>query len=66
MYPEPAHGWCYYLQKAELARQEEDWEEITELALEVEEQSLTPPVPFDWAVFAEGFARLGEFERAAN
>lgn len=66
MYPEPAHGWCYYLQKAELARQEEDWEKIAEIARVVESQSLTPPVPFDWAVFAEGFARLGNFGRAAQ
>jgi hypothetical protein len=66
MYPEPAHGWCYYLQKAELARQEQDWQRIAEIARELESQSLTPPVPFDWAVFAEGFARLGELERAAE
>jgi hypothetical protein len=65
MYPEPAHGWCYHLQKAELARQEQDWQRIAEIAGEVESQSLTPPVPFDWAVFAEGFAQLGDFERAA-
>jgi hypothetical protein len=66
MYPEPTHGWCYHLQKAELARQEQDWQRIAEIAGEVESQSLTPPVPFDWAVFAEGFARLGELERAAE
>jgi hypothetical protein len=66
MDPEPAHGWCYYLQKAELARQEADWEGVAEIAGEVGSQSLTPPVPFDWAVFAEGFARLGDLERAAD
>ncbi|MBM3137161.1 MAG: hypothetical protein FJZ98_03115 [Chloroflexi bacterium] len=66
MYPEPAHGWCYYLQKAELARQEENWEKVADIALEVENQSLTPPVPFDWAVFVEGFAELGDFDLAAD
>ena len=29
--PEPEHGWCYYFQKADLARQTGDWEEITHL-----------------------------------
>ena len=66
MYPEPVHDWCYYLQKAELARQEGDWERIAVIAGEVESQSFTPPVPFDWAVFVEGFAHLGDFECAAD
>lgn len=66
MQPEPAHGWCYYLQKAELARQEGDWVKITAIAHEIENQSLTPPVSFDWAVFVEGFTQLGDFERAAD
>lgn len=66
MFPEPVHGWCYYLQKAELARQEQGWDKVAAIAGEIESQSLTPPVPFDWAVFAEGFAHLGEFERAAE
>lgn len=66
MFPEPDHGWCYFLQKAELARQEGQWDQAAAVAAEVEGLSLTPPVPFDWAVFAEGYARLGEFERAVE
>ncbi len=66
MFPEPDHGWCYYLQKAELARQVGQWDQVVAIAAEVEGLSLTPPVPFDWAVFAEGYARLGEFERASE
>ncbi len=65
-YPEPVHGWCYYVEKAELARQEEEWSKITEIADEVESQSLSPLVPFDWAVFVEGFAQTGDFERASD
>jgi hypothetical protein len=29
--PEPEHGWCYFFEKAELARQVEDWEKIVQL-----------------------------------
>jgi len=28
---EPAHEWCYYYQKASLARQAKDWEEVAQL-----------------------------------
>jgi len=27
--PEPEHTWCYYYEKADLARQLEDWEQVT-------------------------------------
>ena len=29
--PEPEHDWCYYFEKAELARQRGDWQEVTRL-----------------------------------
>ncbi len=29
--PEPAHGWCYLYEKADLARQVSDWQKVTEL-----------------------------------
>jgi len=29
---EPEHGWCYYFEKAELARQKENWTEVARLA----------------------------------
>ncbi|HSK65781.1 MAG TPA: hypothetical protein VK888_02560, partial [Anaerolineales bacterium] len=29
--PEPEHGWCYHFQKADLARQLGDWEQVVEL-----------------------------------
>lgn len=65
MGPEPEHGWCYFLQKADLARQQADWGEIDRLASEVDSLSLTPPAPFDWSVFVEAYARLGDFDTAA-
>lgn len=66
MSPEPEHGWCYYLEKAELARQGEDWRKVVEIAAEAESKSLHPPVPFDRAVFIEGYARLGDWESASR
>ena len=31
MHPEPSHGWCYYFERADLARQMGDWEKVAEL-----------------------------------
>ena len=28
---EPAHGWCYYFEKADLARQQQDWQQVAAL-----------------------------------
>jgi len=30
------HGWCYYYQKANLARQQGDWEQVIALGREAE------------------------------
>ncbi|MFC1878740.1 hypothetical protein ACFLZW_02390 [Chloroflexota bacterium] len=66
MGPEPKHGWCYYFQKAELARQNGDWEEIVSLgqiALKLDEtfhkRSVAELVPY-----IEGYARSGRWPKA--
>jgi len=61
--PEPEHGFCYYFQKAELARQFDDWDEVAELgdiALTIENHPIDPAERF---VFIEGYAHIGEWER---
>lgn len=64
--PEPGHAnaWCYYFEKADLARQFGDWEEvvsIAETALKLDEQSHDPLELF---VFIEGYAHVGKWQRA--
>ena len=39
---EPAHAWCYYYEKAELARQVRDWNQVIALGLEAEQKGLAP------------------------
>ena len=63
-YPEPAHGWCYYFEKADLARQFGDWKEVAKLgdtALALEDH---PNNPVERFVFIEGYAHAGEWDRA--
>ena len=52
------HGWCYYYQKASLARQMGDWEEIARLAGEAGAQGLAPSNPVEWLPFYEAFVNL--------
>lgn len=62
--PEPEHNWCYYFQKADLARQLGDWEQIVRLgdkALKLEEQ---PHNPVELFVFIEGYAHEGDWTPA--
>ncbi len=62
--PEPAHGWCYYFEKADLARQLGDWEEVVKLGEAAFELDDHPNNPIERFVFIEGYAHAGDWERA--
>lgn len=67
--PEPEHGWCYYYQKAQYARQIGDWQEIARLADIVLKKDLNPTYPSEWMPFVEGYASVGrdaEAKQLAN
>lgn len=50
---EPPHTWCYFFQKASLARQFKDWESLARLRQEVKEKNLQPKNPNEWLPFEE-------------
>lgn len=61
--PEPAHDWCYYFEKADLARQQGDWQQVTELgdaALALDH----PNDPAERFVFIEGYAWMERWDDA--
>ena len=63
--PEPEHNFCYYFEKADLARQFKDWEAVVTLA----ETALTLEHAYDPAeqmVFIEGYAHVGEWAQAVE
>jgi hypothetical protein len=63
--PEPTHGWCYYFEKAELARQLDDWEEVVKLGDEAFKlKNDSPNNPVERFVFIEGYAHAGKWDRA--
>ncbi len=62
--PEPEHGWCYYYEKADLARQFNQWEEIVNLNRSASEKNLTPAVGMEYEPFIDGLAHSGDWEGA--
>ncbi|HSQ25741.1 MAG TPA: hypothetical protein VLM80_01330 [Anaerolineales bacterium] len=65
---EPQHGWCYYFEKAELAVQMRDWEEVVRLS----EKAFLLKEKFDRETaselipFIRGFAQTGQWETASS
>ncbi len=64
--PEPEHGWCYYFQKADLARQLGQWDEVAKLGDKAFKLNDHPNNPVERFVFIEGYAHVGEWQRAVE
>ncbi len=62
--PEPPHGWCYYFEKADLAGQFDDWEQVVELGEKAFALDDAPNDPIERFVFIEGYAHVGDWEQA--
>jgi hypothetical protein len=61
---EPPHGWCYYYEKADLARQKNDWQEVLRLGKEAKILGLNPDDSIEWLPFMEAEAFVGNTETA--
>jgi len=61
---EPAHDWCYYYEKADLARQGQDWQQVVKLGDEATQLGLTPKDTSEWLPFLEGYFMAGDTDRA--
>jgi hypothetical protein len=62
--PEPEHTWCYYYQKADLARQIGDWTQAASLGEEALSKGYLPDTPTEWPVFIEAFGHVKNWKRA--
>ncbi len=61
---EPERNWCYYFEKADLARQEDDWEKVAKLGDKAFAIPLTPADAAEHLPFVEAYARLGRYDDA--
>lgn len=63
---EPEHTWCYYFEKAELARQMGDWDQVMTLADEAFSKGYSAAEPSELLVFIDGYAQNGRWDRAID
>ena len=61
---EPAHGWCFYYQKASLARQIGDWNEIGRLYDKTVAKNLEAGDKSELFPFLEGLVNSGRYDDA--
>jgi hypothetical protein len=61
---EPSHGWCYYFEKADLARQKQDWQAVLRLGEEAVTKGIKPVLGAEYIPFIEAHARMGEWSQA--
>lgn len=61
---EDRNTWCYYYQKADLARQTQDWSTVTGYWDEARQKGYSPGNGFEYIVFIESYAHLGQWEDA--
>jgi len=61
---EPPHTWCYFYEKAELARQITDWKQVAELGREASKQGFSSNDVFESLPFIEAYARTSDLKSA--
>lgn len=61
---QPEQSWCYYFQKADLARQHGDWNQVVELGEIAFDLNDTPNHAAERTPFIEGYAHAGNWPRA--
>jgi len=60
----PENSWCYYYEKAELARQQKDWEAIVRLADQAFKTKSKIDNTWELSPFIEGYALTGQIDEA--
>ncbi len=61
---EPWHDWCFYFEKADLARQNGNWQEVAVWGEEAFQRKLFPSDLSEYLVFIEAYTRLARWEDA--
>lgn len=64
--PEPVHKWCYFFEKADLARQIKDWNTVIALYKQAQQKGLTPEFGAEYIPFIEAYAQMGDWRKAKD
>ena len=57
------HEWCYYYQKADLARQQGDWTRVSQLGDEAQKLGCHPNDQMEWMPFLQAYALLDDLRQ---
>jgi len=63
---EPEHGWCYFYQKADLARQRGEWEKISMLLEQALAAGEYPNDSLEWMPFLQASAVLDDVDKVRS
>jgi hypothetical protein len=63
---EPAHTWCYFYQKMELARQLEDWPQIMSLWQQAQDGGHVPQHGYEYVAIVLAEIHQGEYAQEVN
>lgn len=56
--------WCYYFEKADLARQDENWQETIRQYEEAQEAGFAPSLNSEWGPLIEAYLQTSDYDRA--
>ncbi len=63
--PQPAHDWCYYFEKADLATQMGDWQQVAQIGdAQLQTGKLKYNTLSDYLPFIQGYAHVNRWDRA--
>jgi hypothetical protein len=63
---EPSHTWCWYFEKADLARQQHDWDAILVLDQQARRAGFAPSFGPEYVPFIEAYANRGNWRKALD
>jgi len=63
---EPTRGWCYYFQKADLARSQQDWSAVLALMQQAEAAGMTPKDGAELLPLIEAYAHMEQWQAALD
>lgn len=64
--PEPEGSWCYFYQKADLARQKGEWQLVYDMGEAALSLGSNPSHVSEYAIYIEAFGRKGDFTTAKD
>ncbi len=62
----PAQTWCTYYEKAQLARDQNDWQSMAGLWEQAQQAGFTPGNDLEYFPFLEAYAQLGDWKSVSN